>query len=644
MAVVDSSLPPPFVNRFGQFKLVGPLRFTRYRAVPTMSIRASSEDDLGETLESRIACRSSQRTKQGLGACGLHAGRSGGRDVDSSGVPGKPASSQISAEGWFYTGQSRRLNDADALQDYRILRQDRVLAGAAGAMSDMAYRFWLPPSPAESALLCNSTEVDMNGVSLCTRPGGLILPSIRSVLEDEEVADHPSLVPLVDSFTFKVDIAFTLYDDQSGILSAALVETKLQVAAEDGAVDATSEAGTGEVSANRTIGGTISSLGSASVQVSALPFFLFSGRFLPSLPFELVMALVFLAQLAATTSRMLRQGSIKSGASSTLAETIAVRGAADDQDQQASALDAKAAAAAKEQATAGEVDEDYYSDTESAITTESDVAEPVANSGWCLCRACSCWQYWCNCCGCCGTTGQNDGTDGSSPTVSPAATPGAPSASGRSKKRGRWCQWSAAQGWLIYDFILLGVMVWLLVEEFILRWRVEGRDVLEPIRRHGLRGIPSSDVSAAAVVDPKSRGALAPSLWQTSSHSLWFGGESAESSTGFEPVSAADAGFLFAGTASQPRVHPSVPDSPALLFVDVHGVGSQIYRLFDLIAITTLLAAARVVQFLMVLPGAGPMLVSVFSTLSHGTVVLYLLLLAAFHVLFGLSLHIAIGS
>jgi len=187
-------------------------------------------------------------------------------------------------------------------------------------------------------------------------------------------------------------------------------------------------------------------------------------------------------------------------------------------------------------------------------------------------------------------------------------------------------------------------MMWLLVEEFVLRWRVEGRDVLEPIRRHGIRGTPASDVAAAAVVDPGTSGALAPALWQTSSRALWVGGESADGSSEFQPVDASDAGYLFAGMAASTMERPALPDSPSLLFVDVRGVSGQIYRMFDLIAITTLLAAARVVQFLMVLPGAGPMLVSVFSTLSHGTVVLYLLLLAAFHVLFGLSMHIAIGS
>jgi len=155
---------------------------------------------------------------------------------------------------------------------------------------------------------------------------------VRSVLEDTEVAEHPSLVPLVDSYTYKVDIGFTLYDDENGILAATLIETELQLGAEDGAVDASAEANQGELFANATVGGIHAAPGSASVLVSALPFFLFSGRFLPSLPFEIVMAIVFLGQLAATTSRVVRQGTIQSGASSTLAETIAARGEADTQD------------------------------------------------------------------------------------------------------------------------------------------------------------------------------------------------------------------------------------------------------------------------------------------------------------------------
>jgi len=126
------------------------------------------EDDVGETLVRRVPCRTAERTKLGFGACGLHAGRTtSGEDRAVSGLPGQPAARHITAPDWFRSGLRERLDGAGTVQERRILQQDRVLAGAAGAMADLAYRFWLPPSPAELGAACNATAVDIGGVALC---------------------------------------------------------------------------------------------------------------------------------------------------------------------------------------------------------------------------------------------------------------------------------------------------------------------------------------------------------------------------------------------------------------------------------------------------------------------------------------------
>lgn len=111
-----------------------------------------------------------------------------------------------------------------------------------------------------------------------------------------------------------------------------------------------------------------------------------------------------------------------------------------------------------------------------------------------------------------------------------------------------------------------------------------------------------------------------------------------------EADSAADA-IITAASAGQrgSMLNGGVSSAAGDTFIDLESIGDGMQTLADILAVGMLLAGARLIVELTLLPGLGPMLVAVTATLGNLGVQLYLSLLAGMIVLFGLAFNLSVG-